>query len=350
MLRISFLLIFISLLISCSKESNNPVNSGQTNQNTTGALTFAVSIKEMKVQYNLSIDSVIVTLQGPTTVKGKLTILDSTASGTFLNLNQGNYTILVAMFSGSDTIAEGTGSAIVLPGEQTTAIITLSFLPGQLTINVTLPPSSGKIVAYYPFNGNADDESGNGNNGVVYGATLTADRFGNSNSAYNFNGTSDFISIPALFNTPPAEFSISVFVQPTSFSGNYSQNMIYFSGDGGEVELFIGQTSVEFLVLLTNGTWYEVSSPITLSVWHHIAVTFQQGNEIELFLDGALVNTTTVPNLALQNPGSGFQSSIGSYARTKFFFQGNLDDIRIFNYVLSSNEVQNYYHEGGWAE
>jgi hypothetical protein len=51
------------------------------------------------------------------------------------------------------------------------------------------------LVAYYPFCGNANDQSGNGLNGLVNGATLTADRFGNSNSAYNFNGTSDFIKV-----------------------------------------------------------------------------------------------------------------------------------------------------------
>ena len=44
------------------------------------------------------------------------------------------------------------------------------------------------LVAYYPFNGNANDESGNGNNGTVNGATLTTDRFGNTNKAYSFNG------------------------------------------------------------------------------------------------------------------------------------------------------------------
>jgi hypothetical protein len=48
---------------------------------------------------------------------------------------------------------------------------------------------------YLPFNGNAIEESGNGNNGTVNGATLTEDRFGNPNSAYHFNGTSDYIEI-----------------------------------------------------------------------------------------------------------------------------------------------------------
>ena len=50
------------------------------------------------------------------------------------------------------------------------------------------------LVAYYPFNGNANDMSGSGYNGTVNGATLTTDRFGNPNSAYSFNGTGAYIS------------------------------------------------------------------------------------------------------------------------------------------------------------
>jgi hypothetical protein len=49
-------------------------------------------------------------------------------------------------------------------------------------------PSNG-LVGYWGFNGNANDQSGNGNNGTVNGATLTSDRFGNNNSAYSFDGS-----------------------------------------------------------------------------------------------------------------------------------------------------------------
>ena len=57
---------------------------------------------------------------------------------------------------------------------------------------VTIPISG--LVAHYPFNGNANDESGNGNDGTVVGATLTTDRFGSPNSAYSFDGVDDYIS------------------------------------------------------------------------------------------------------------------------------------------------------------
>ena len=55
-------------------------------------------------------------------------------------------------------------------------------------------PTNG-LVGWWPFNGNANDESGNGNHGTVNGATLAVDRNGNANSAYSFDGNSG-ITIP----------------------------------------------------------------------------------------------------------------------------------------------------------
>jgi hypothetical protein len=69
-------------------------------------------------------------------------------------------------------------------------ITSLSFTPLYGQINL-----KNGLVACYPFNTYANDESGNGNNGIVNGATLTTDRFGKANSAYNFNGSS-YIELP----------------------------------------------------------------------------------------------------------------------------------------------------------
>ena len=63
-----------------------------------------------------------------------------------------------------------------------------------LNINAQIPTTG--LVAYYPFNGNANDESGNGNDGIVQGATLTADKFSNQESAYQFDGENDYIELP----------------------------------------------------------------------------------------------------------------------------------------------------------
>ena len=72
---------------------------------------------------------------------------------------------------------------------------------------------SDRLVGYWPFNGNANDESGNGNDGAVNGATtLTIDRFGNSNSAYAFDGINDYIGIASsslVINPTPQPHSHS---------------------------------------------------------------------------------------------------------------------------------------------
>ena len=82
-----------------------------------------------------------------------------------------------------------------------------------LGISVLIPLSASAnldtgLVAHYPFNGSADDASGYGNTATVYGATLTADRFGNPNSAYLFNGISAYIQTPVNSNYKPISFSV----------------------------------------------------------------------------------------------------------------------------------------------
>ncbi|CAB1060422.1 hypothetical protein D1BOALGB6SA_5188 [Olavius sp. associated proteobacterium Delta 1] len=79
-------------------------------------------------------------------------------------------------------------------------------------------------MANYPFNGNSNDESGNGNDGTVYGATLTTDGFGNPNSAYFFN--EDYILVPysdtlSLTNS----FSLIANIKAIDFVDGYSNTI-----------------------------------------------------------------------------------------------------------------------------
>jgi hypothetical protein len=70
-------------------------------------------------------------------------------------------------------------------------------------------------VGWWPFNGNANDESGNGNNGFVSGATLTADRFGTTNKAYSFDEINDYIIANSLTSYISDILSISLWVNTT---------------------------------------------------------------------------------------------------------------------------------------
>ena len=88
------------------------------------------------------------------------------------------------------------------------------------TIQAQIPTNG--LVAYYPFSGNANDSSGNGNNGTVYGATLTTDRFGNANSAYSFDGVSNYINIAnSILPSTSTSLSISLWFIATTNGGEH---------------------------------------------------------------------------------------------------------------------------------
>jgi len=94
--------------------------------------------------------------------------------------------------------------------------LTAMVLSAALSGNVLADLNDG-LVAYYPFNGNARDESGNFNDGAVNGATLTEDRFGNKESAYSFDGIANKIAIQdaPLLNFGKTELSIAVWIKTT---------------------------------------------------------------------------------------------------------------------------------------
>src|SRR5690242_9009348 len=112
--------------------------------------------------------------------------------------------------------------------KQTLSLLLLfsNALLGQVNLNQGL-------VAYYPFNGNANDASGNGNNAVFNNATLTSDRFANAGSAYSFNGIDNYMRIPNSPSLNPAnQISICVWVKVAGFyQGKCHGNNIVMKGD-----------------------------------------------------------------------------------------------------------------------
>ena len=101
-------------------------------------------------------------------------------------------------------------------------LLALSVIQPLLAQVPSYVPTNG-LVGYWPFNGNANDESGNGNNGTVNGAVLTSDRFENANNAYFFDGQDDYISCNPLLGLQ--EVTISVWLNKNGQGGHLvSQN------------------------------------------------------------------------------------------------------------------------------
>ncbi len=107
-----------------------------------------------------------------------------------------------------------------------------------LSINAFAQIPTNGLVGYWPFNGNANDESGNSHNGTVTGAVLTSDRYGENNGAYYFDGTSDYIYITnsSLVSGSYVSISMWVFTDGTGagypiISGNQNDYNIYIKND-----------------------------------------------------------------------------------------------------------------------
>ena len=216
------------------------------------------------------------------------------------------------------------------------------------------------LMAYYPFNGNDLDSSGNNNNPTFNSATLTADRFGNPNSAYYFDGTSSYIQIPNSSSLNAGNtISISVWVKPTGFYGGSCQvNYIMQKGStttGGYGLEFSSQgyssggtCSLPLDTLHQNfygPTAYANSNPyqpyIKENSWYHVVYVFD-GSKAKVYINNVLSLTTTENFTSFSNNLPMYLGSYGD-ASYPYWFKGVLDDIRIYKRAIDSSEVRELY-------
>lgn len=205
-------------------------------------------------------------------------------------------------------------------------------------------PTNG-LVGYWPFNGNANDVSGNGNNGVVTGATLTTDRFGIANKAYSFDGVNDYIN--AGSNISFSNFTISTWVYMNSNPSSLNALISKISTNFQNFELAINSGSNNPVFSWGNGSsWLGLNPSQTLPVaeWHHLVATYNTSNIMTLYFDGNVLLTSTATSYTNV---SGFQTFFGARPNTQgissttFFHNGKLDDIGIWNRALTQQEITN---------
>ncbi len=223
----------------------------------------------------------------------------------------------------------------------------LVFLIVPFALTAQLPsylPTNG-LVAWYPFNGNANDESGNGTNGIVNGATLAPNRFGQSNSAYSFDGINDFIQYPQGSNTPiniVGDISFGYWIKTTAAEGIITSFGDQLAGQGGYLSgLRDGpaEPSPGQLGYWVGGTWITSSALINDDNWTFIMVTYT-GGQLKLYVNG---------NLDSQHSGMPAASWNGNRTLGKpnyvdaRFFSGLLDDFVIYSRALSATEINSLY-------
>ena len=202
------------------------------------------------------------------------------------------------------------------------------------------------LVAYYPFNGNADDKSGNGNNGTVSGAALTADRLGNSGSAYSFDGVDDYIEI-AGSQSLDTRYSLSIFAWILS-KGSAGTVVNYGTDTLNAVHFWETATDRLFVRFVTRGSSFSSTAALytenvlTDNEWKFAGATYDfDTGTAKLWLNGAVVASQGIGSKEL---GTNYPIRIGLIKGDSRIFRGIIDDVRIYSRALSESEIQELYN------
>ena len=222
-------------------------------------------------------------------------------------------------------------------------------------------PTDG-LVGYWPFNGNANDESGNGNNGVVNGAALAIDRFGNIDKSYSFDGISNYISInnSSSLNIIGTQITLSFWLYSNNNPNDANYKGIskggYDVGSGYEFMYRNSLSGDDGVISITGGTGIQAcdvgyNMNAAFGQWIHLAVTLNNG-VASFYVNGVYQvgnNLNQISQFVSNNSELlfGKRNPLNSNAG---FLNGKLDDIGIWNRALTQQEITNMYNGVNYSD
>jgi len=234
------------------------------------------------------------------------------------------------------------------------------------TLCVDAQISKDSLVAYYPFKGNANDATANKNNGKIVGATLTTNRFGQANNAYAFNGIDQYIEIADndVFSIPTTgKLSISVWMRcDTLIFAKSEGGYVHWMGKGvpGQHEWTTRIYSLNtdrpnriscYSYNLTGGlgAGSYVQEKTTIGEWIHIVAVYNYpANTIMIYKNGVQKDKDTFSGYSINAQNGTAPVRIGTRDFNSFF-QGAVDDLRVYDRVLTPVEIEALYNESSDA-
>lgn len=210
------------------------------------------------------------------------------------------------------------------------------------------PPTNG-LVAYYPFNGNAGDASGTGNNGTAYGGTSFVT--GKVGQAISLDGVNGYVAVNDSSSLNLTNFTVAMWVNLNNLpaSNQFFALAVKTVSDMNEnYELLVGYPSsgsIHFPFKWTDGTRTvdSTGTQLTAGVWKHVVLTYD-GTSAKVYIDGTLNTTKTYSKTPAVNSG---QLIIGNEAGMSRYTNGMIDEVRIYNRALSQSEVTSLYYYSG---
>ncbi len=292
------------------------------------------------------------------TVNINITSMHSLKTGIWNDLTLWSYGRVPAS---TDIVTIKTGHLITIPTTYTANAKSIIFEAGgkiieasntsNLCLNCPSTIPTNGLVLYLPLDGNANDASGNNNHGVVTGATLGNDRFGVANKAYRFNDGNRITVTNSTSLSLTNAFAVSMWVNMQSTTGRdgwgslntYGYHSLFTKNcDRGQLQAAIAPS--------TDGTFQFLAGvgssgnnpviPFSLNQWKHLGIVYD-GSNLKHFVNGTEVSSVaTTMNLSLTNSNDLFIGYMGCF---NYFFNGFIDEFRMYNRGLSNSEVNTIY-------
>jgi hypothetical protein len=206
------------------------------------------------------------------------------------------------------------------------------------------------LVAYYPFNGNANDASGSLMNGIASGVTEASDRFGISGRSYGFNGSDAVVTVAPLSSVNLPELTLSAWVKPTVFPSVQGSIINKWAGYSYSLEDYGLMLLSDLRVHLGNGRHgvgaiaVVSTNRLALGKWHHVVGAIDSGGKGRIWVDGVLRGEANI--LPLLPPATApvrLGQMRGVNGSILDNFNGSIDDVRLYNRALSVSEVRQLY-------
>jgi hypothetical protein len=225
--------------------------------------------------------------------------------------------------------------------------------------------SEQNLWAYFPFNGDSKEVTGSSLQGNIQGSVLTQDRNGIENSAYSFNGINDNIKYGDNFDLGSTDFTISVWTKVDDFKGlvpNTSTRGAYAVNKGltkygnpsragyGIIALSENnENRFGFSIGGNDQTFHaKGSNDFKTNQWYHV-VGVRKGNLISLYVNGIKITETSVPDPLNTNTNIPFSvgtnDKLGNDAAGTTYFEGSVDEIKIYDVALSQEEILNLFNQ-----
>ncbi|MFN5181933.1 MAG: gliding motility-associated C-terminal domain-containing protein, partial [Bacteroidota bacterium] len=336
----------VSLTGGCTGGSNTTNGTVTVNSNNFISLTSSFGSNNQTSCVNATINPITYSITGAT---------GATFSGLPIGVT-GSYSSNTASINGSPNVAGAYVYTVTSTGGcgSTIATGTINVNPSP-PVNVVVSTLNSGLIGWYPFSGNANDFSGNNFNGTVSGASLTTDRFGNTNKAYSFSGLpGNQISIAHNSSLNSYPLTVSAWYKSgTSFDGgDIFSKYLNASWNGWECALSgTGELVPHYLINNTpcngiiqgytgcgNTSGFNYPGPTNDGSWHHVVFRVD-GTGGVLYVDGQQVG---------QHPWIGSPTPVTTTAPLLIGpeFEGSIDDIGIWNRALTTDEIGYLYNTG----